>query len=129
VIFRRILFLLAAATMIAVSAGVIVVALAFALYALVKPGLGQAGAAGVVAGAAAVLIALVGLLLALSARRPRRKAFEPKNLFDRAFQFLKEKPVTAVAAAAAAGLLMVRNPEYLGAAIRAFVEGRNPPRR
>ena len=128
-IFRRILFILAAAAMIAVSAGVVVVALAFALYALVKPALGQAGAAAVVAGAAAVLIGLVGMLIALAGRRPRRKAFEPKNLFDRVFQFLQERPVTAVAAAVAAGLLTVRNPEYLGAAIRAFIEGRNPPKR
>jgi hypothetical protein len=37
--------------------------------------------------------------------------------------------VTAIAAAVAAGLLAVRNPKYLGAMIRAFVEGRETPRR
>ena len=128
-IFRRILFALAAAAIVAVSAGVCVVALAFALYALVKPALGQAGAAAVVAGAAAVLIGLVGLFLALAARGPKRKPVEPKNPMDRIIQLLRERPVSAVAAAVAAGLLAVRNPDYLGAAVRAFFEGRKPPRR
>lgn len=128
-ILRRILLALAGITALAVSAGVIVVALAYALYALVKPAIGPAGGAAVVAGAAATLIALIGVVLSTLARPPKRKASEPQTIIDRVVEFIRDKPVTAIAAAVAAGLLAVRNPKYLGAMIRAFVEGRETPRR
>jgi hypothetical protein len=83
VIFRRLLFILAGATALAVSAGVFVIALAYGEFALAKPYVGSAGASGVVAGSAALFI----------------------------------------------GILAIRNPTYLGAVIRAFIEGREPPRR
>jgi hypothetical protein len=130
VILRRILFFMASATALAVAAGVIVVALAYALFALVKPEIGPAGAAAVVAGAAALLIGLIGLALGMAARPPkRRKGREPENVVERIADFVRDKPVTAIAAAIAAGLMAVRNPKYLGATIRAFMEGRDAPRR
>ncbi len=43
--------------------------------------------------------------------------------------FLREKPVVAISAAIGAGFLAVRNPRYLGAAVRSFLEGREPPGR
>jgi hypothetical protein len=128
VIFRRLLFLLAAATMLAVSSGVVVIALAYALFALVRPYVGPAGGAAVVAGAAALLIGLIGLTFALMARRPRRKANEPESVTERIVDFVKSKPITAVGGAIAAGILAIRNPGYLGSAIRAFIEGREAPR-
>jgi len=128
VILRRIILFLASATALATAAGVIVVALAYGLYALVRPAVGPAGGAAVVAGAAALLIGLLGLVMALAARRPRRRR-EPETMVDRFVEFVRDKPVTAIAAAIAAGLMAVRNPKYLGAAIRAFVEGRDAPRR
>jgi hypothetical protein len=126
VIFRRLLFLLAGATALAVSAGIVVVALAFALYALAEPYVGRAGAAGIVALAAALLIGVLGFGLARSGRRPARKPKpgEPDTITDRIFDFVRSKPVTAIAGAVAAGILAVRNPGYLGSLIRAFVEGR-----
>ncbi|MFI4934169.1 MAG: hypothetical protein ACHP7N_06095 [Caulobacterales bacterium] len=128
-ILRRILLFLAATTALSVSAGVCVVALAFALYALVKPYVGQAGGAAVVAGASALLIGLIGLTLGAAARPPKRKPSEAQSFIDRVVEFIRDKPVTAIGAAIAAGLLAVRNPQYLGAALRAFIEGRNPPKR
>ena len=128
-ILRRILVALAGITALSVSAGVIVVALAYALYALVKPEIGPAGAAAVVAAAAAVLIGLIGLTLTMMARPPRRRPGQPQSVVDRITEFVRDKPVTAIAAAIAAGLLAVRNPKYLGAMMRAFVEGRETPRR
>ena len=129
-IFRRLLFLLAGATALAVSAGIVVVALAFALYALAEPYVGRAGAAGIVALAAAILIGLLGFILAMSGRRRARKPKpgEPETITDRIFDFVRSKPVTAIAGAVAAGILAVRNPGYLGSLIRAFVEGRDAPR-
>jgi hypothetical protein len=128
VIFRRLLFLLAAATMLAVSSGVIVIALAYALFALVRPYVGPAGGAAIVAGAAALLIGLIGLTFAIMGRRPRRKVSEPESVTERIVDFVKAKPITAVGGAIAAGILAIRNPGYLGSAIRAFIEGREAPR-
>ena len=128
-IFRRLLFMLAAAMMLAVSAGILVIALAYAEYALVKPYVGAAGAAGIVAGSAAVFIGIVGLVLAGASRAPKPKPGEPQTVVDRLMDFIKRKPVTALGGAIAAGILAIRNPTYLGAVIRAFVEGREPPRR
>jgi len=131
VILRRILFFLASATALAVSAGVIVVALAFALYALAKPYVGASGGAAIVAAAAAVLIGGLGLAIGAAARPRRRRGGrrEPETPLDRMVDFIRDKPVTSIAAAIAAGLMAVRNPGYLGAAIRSFIEGRERPRR
>lgn len=126
-IFRRLLFALAGATAFAVSAGVVVVALAYALFALVRPYAGPAGAAAAVALAAAILFALLGVGLAALARPPRRKPGQPESIVERIVDFVRTRPVTTVASAIAAGLLAVRNPAYLGAVVRAFIEGR-PPR-
>lgn len=130
-IFRRLLFLLAGAIALAVSAGVVVIALAFALYALVEPYIGRAGAAASVALAAAILIGLLGFILTRLGRRParpHRKPGEPETITDRVADFVRSRPVTAIAGAIAAGILAVRNPGYLGSLIRAFVEGREHPR-
>jgi hypothetical protein len=126
VIFRRLLLLLASLTALAVSAGVFVIALAYALFALVKPYVGPAGAAGVVAVAAALFIGLIGLVLANLGKAPKRKPGGPESIVDRVADFVRSKPVTAIVGAVAAGLLAVRNPKYLGSVIRAFMEGREP---
>lgn len=128
-IFRRLALALVAAAVLATSAAVAIVALALALYALVLPLLTPAGAAAVVAGAAAVVLATAALLLARRPR-PRRetsKAHRTGNVVERALALAQEKPVIAIAAALGAGFLIIRNPRYLGAAVRAFVEGRETP--
>ena len=114
--------------MLAVSAGVVVIALAYALFALVRPYVGPAGGAAIVAGAAALLIGLIGLTFALLGRRPKRKPNEPQGITERIVDFVRSKPITAVGGAIAAGILAIRNPGYLGSAIRAFIEGREAPR-
>jgi hypothetical protein len=129
VILRRILYFLAGATALSVSAGVIVVALAYALFALVKPAVGPAGASAVVAGAAAVLIGLIGLALSLMARPPKKKQGEPDSFVDRVVEFVTSKPVTSLGAAIAAGILMVRNPRYLGMALSSFFEPKDPKKK
>jgi hypothetical protein len=43
--------------------------------------------------------------------------------------FFRDKPVVAVGAALGAGFLAVRNPKYLGAAIRSFIEGHETPKK
>jgi hypothetical protein len=128
---RRLLLGLVAAAALAASAAILVVALAFALYALVQPDLGPAGAAATVAGSAALLMGLLGLTIALIARvkRPKPKPHSMGGVVEQIFELLREKPVMAISAAIGAGFLAIRNPTYLGSAIRAFLEGRPPPRR
>jgi len=123
--------MLAAAAALAAGAAVCVVALAFALFALTAPYVGGAGAAAIVAGAAALLIVFTALILMLAARPRRRKTAPatPATVVERVAQFLQDKPIVAIVGAIATGILAVRNPGYLGAAARAFMEGREHRRR
>jgi len=120
-IFRRILFALMAIAAFSAAAAVLIIALAFALYALAEPRFGRAGAAASVAGAAALFMGLGGLIMALLGRR-RPKIETPAGLAERAFDFLQQKPVLAALGAIGAGLMTIRNPKYLGEAVRAFFE-------
>ena len=129
-ILRRLILALAGAAVLAASAAVCVVALAFTLYAAVEPSVGRAGAAGAVAGATALLAGIVAAGLLFSSRNRRRTVAAAPNrkVLDRGLDFLREKPVVAIAAALVASLLAVRNPEYLGSVVRAFVDGKPPKR-
>ena len=129
-LIRRITLGLLAAAALASAASVFVVALAIALYALVEPSVGAAAAAAIVAGAAAAFIGLLAGILFLAAAPSRAKtpATVAGSIGDRAMSFFREKPVVAISAALGAGFLAVRNPKYLGAVIRSFVEGREPPK-
>jgi hypothetical protein len=130
---RRLFLALAAAAAFAASASVCVVALAFALYALVEPYVGRAGAAAIVAGLAALIIAFGALFLGAAARGKSGKRGKSQvavgSVMERVIRFVRDKPVVAISAALAAGFMAVRNPLYLGAALRAFFEGREIPRR
>lgn len=127
-ILRRVLLALMAATTFSVAAGVIVVALAFALYALAEPYLGRAGAAGVVALVVAVVMGLAGMVMALASRGKRLKATGriSGGFLERAITFVRQKPIVAASAAIGAGLMASRNPKYLGEALRAFFDGASP---
>ncbi len=132
---RRLFLALAAAAAFAASAAICVVALAFALYALVEPYVGRAGAGAIVAAAAALVVAVSALFVGRAAKgkRDRRPATVARGVAggvaERLVRFVREKPVVAISAALGAGFLAVRNPRYLGAAVRAFLEGRDIPRR
>ncbi|HEY2482828.1 MAG TPA: hypothetical protein VGI30_11615 [Caulobacteraceae bacterium] len=121
---------LAAAAVLATCAAIFVAALALTLFALVLPRLGPAGAAATVAAAAGAILLIAGVAIALGGR-PKAAKLVPKGKdpFARIVNLLKEKPVTAIAAAIGVGFLAIRNPRYLGIAARSFLEGREPPRR
>jgi len=113
---------LMAAAVFSAAAAVAVFALAFTLYALVEPTLGRAGAAGTVAGVTALLIALGGVLLILSGRKPPPKPpVLTGNLLERALAFVRQRPVLAASAAIGAGFMAVRDPKYLGEVLRTFL--------
>jgi hypothetical protein len=125
VIFRRILLELMAVAAFSVAVGVIVVALAFALYAFIEPYLGRPGAAAVVALTTAVLVGFAGLIMALAGRNERSRAASKLSggILERAIAFVRQKPIMAASAAIGAGLMAARNPKYLGEAVRAFLDG------
>lgn len=126
-IFRRLLLALMAAAAFSAGAAVAVVALAFALYALIEPHLGRAGAAASVALAVAGLMALGGAIMAWAGRRRRARLAVPAGLLEQAIAFVQQKPVIAASAAVGAGLMAIRNPKYLGEVLRSFFE--NNPRK
>lgn len=127
-IVRKLVFGLAAAFAIAAAAGVAVVAAAFALFALLRDALGPSGAAAVVVGVAALLIALLGLALALMARPPRPKP-EDASVAARAMDFAKEKPLIALGALAIGGFLLARNPKIATIALASLFAKPSSPKR
>src|SRR5690606_16595459 len=117
-LIRRIL---SAAVAVALTAGAVlttVVAAAFALYALLEGPLGRPGAAAVVA-ALAALVAAVTALIALRKAEPPPPA--EQSPMERVIALASEKPILAVAAALAAGVVALRNPKVVAALVSAFV--------
>jgi hypothetical protein len=121
-IVRKVVLVLIAAFAAASAAAVAVVALAFALYALLRDALSPAGASAVVAGVAALIMALGAIMAALFAKPPKRR--EDDSFAGRALDFARDKPVVAIAAAAAAGLIALRNPKLITTALTAFLAGK-----
>jgi hypothetical protein len=119
---RRILNLAAALAAVAAAAVVTVVAAAFALYALARIWLTQAGAAAVVA-AAFALVALITAWLATRKVPKEQAPQEDASLVDRAIRMAQERPLIALGAAAAAGVVLIRNPSLVTAVVSAFLAG------
>jgi hypothetical protein len=128
VILRRVLVTVLALAIFAGGAVIALIALGFALYALVEPALGPAGAAAVVALVMAATVVIMALVLMSMGRGKPAKTVAPGsgNLIEQALAFVKQNPVMVVSAALGAGFLAIRNPKYLGAALRGFLEGERP---
>jgi hypothetical protein len=93
------------------------------VYALLRNQLTPAGAAAVVALLAAALAAIIALAALLKARgRPPTR--EEDGLVGRLIELARERPIIAAGAAAAAGLVILRNPALLTTAITAAMAGR-----
>ena len=123
--FKRILGLAAAVAAVAAATAVCVVALAYTVYALAEAHIGPAGAAAVVA----AVFAMVAVVVAFLATRkvvpksvPGAKAADA-GLLDRAIGLAKDRPLIALGAAAAAAIVLARNPAIVGAIVSAFVAG------
>ncbi len=123
---KRGVFLLVAAFMLAAGGAVLVVAGAFGIYQLLKPGLGAAGASGALAGAAALFLIVGGFITLRIAQGPRRPQHrEPASALDRALDIAKERPIAAAvaagAAAIAAAVIAVRNPAIMTAVVASLL--------
>jgi hypothetical protein len=123
---RKILLLFAAAGAALAAAGVVVVSLAWALYALMRDvvGFGAAASSAIVAGAVALIFLIVFAILAIkAASRPK----EPP-IVERLKTLVRERPVMAAGAALAAGVFAVKNPKAILPLILAFLEPKSPRR-
>lgn len=118
-------------------AGSAVVALSFALYAVLKPYVTPAGASAGVA-LACVIVAGVGFVVLTrrtkasarpEARKVRHQAAGSGFGVDRLMELARERPIAAAAAAVAAGLVALRNPALVGVATRLFLDPKRPSRR
>lgn len=121
-LLHKVIIWLIACAMLAVSAGVLVVSAAFAVFALLRGSLGAPGAAAVTALAAAALMAVVaGALEAWThGRRPRPQ--EDKDLVQRLLELGMERPVTAMAALIGAAALAMRNPALVAIVVKAILD-------
>ncbi len=108
---------------ISTAAAVGVVAAAYALFEALRAPLGAAGASGVVAAAIFLLIAAGAGLMALSRRKPPPPA--DTSLSAKVLQLARDKPVLAVGALVAAGVIVARNPRLVATAVSAFMAGQS----
>lgn len=97
----------AAAAAFAAAAGVCVVALAYALFAVSRDYLNPAGSAAVVAAAFAVLLAIGGVVLSM---KSKPKPAPEQSPVERLVDLAKQKPLMAAAVAVAGAVIAVRNP-------------------
>jgi len=119
---ERTLMVIAAAAAIAAAAVVGVFALALALYALIEPFWGAAGAAAVVAGAAALVILAAGLVAARRASRGRQLAPAPEpGLGETVMAIVRKRPILSAGAAVGAGAFALLNPQLVAAILRAVM--------
>ncbi len=123
---KKVLLIFAAAGATLAAGGVLIVSLAYALYALMRDAFefSAAGSAAVVAAVVALIFVVVAVVLAAKAGA---KPKEPP-MVERLKSFVRERPVTAAGAALAAGVFAVRNPKAILPLVLAFLEPRNSKR-
>jgi len=114
--FERVSANLIAVVTACAAAILAVFALGFALYALVEPQLGPAGAAASVAGAAALLIGAIALGLHLRAKQKEREAAVLQAELADSMPlgiggFAKDHPLVAIGVTVLGGALAARHPK------------------
>jgi len=120
---------LTTAIIVAVSAGVSLVAAAFGLFVLLRSLWGEAIACAVVAGVfalVALVVAFVASRPAPVAKRPVPAAPETSPILATLMAVVRDKPLVSAAVAAAAGIIAVRNPQMISSLIAAFLQDSEP---
>jgi uncharacterized membrane protein len=102
---------------------VVVVALAFVLFAVVRGVAGPAWGAAAVALAAAIVVLILAFVLTRRAH-PKPARGDDQNLTGRLVELARERPLVAAGAIAAAVAVIVRNPRILTAVAAAAFAGR-----
>ncbi len=122
-ILGRLLAVLIAAVALVACLGVVAVSLVFALWALLAPSIGGAGATAVVIAALAASIALGGGLAVMALTPKAREAPPPALTLGAALGFMRERPVATVVGVVGALAVVAMQPRL------AFVVVRNLLRR
>ncbi len=107
-----------------VAAATGVVAAAYALFEALRPPLGPAGSAGVVALVIFLLLGVIAATLAYQGR-PSPKAEKDQGLSGKVLQLARDKPLVALGALVAAGIVVARNPRLVTAVVSAFLAGQS----
>lgn len=122
-VLRKIIIAVIGAAMLAAAAGVLVVAVAMALYGVLFPYLGGPGAAAAIALAAGLLMLVLGLVLERSILRPHKpKPEDEADLMQRLIGLAQDKPLIAVGALIGAIFLAIRNPALTAVVVKAFLD-------
>lgn len=113
-ILKKAILYVSAVSALGAAAVVVVVALAFTLYAAVLPSVGPAWAAACVAGAAALLMVVCALVLLIKAHPPKfGKQAEERDTLTRLIDLAREKPIVAASAIIGASLVALKNPKIV----------------
>lgn len=129
-IIRKVIISLIAGAMLAVSAGVLVVSAAFALFALLRQYVGGPGAGALVALAAAVLMAVMAFGFEAWAQSAKKKGggqgrtseSGDGDLLQRLMGLAQDKPIIAAGAVVGAIFLAIRNPALTAVVVKAFLD-------
>ena len=110
----------------AAASAVFVVALSLALFAVLEPALGAAGAAAAVAAACLLILAVAGLTLMIFAgSKSRRPAGDSAgDVSSDLLEFARRRPIAALfgaMAATAAGVTALRNPRLAAGIFSSFL--------
>jgi hypothetical protein len=126
-ILRKVVFGLIAVAILAVAAGVLVVAAAYALFALLREPLGPSGAAATVALAAAVLMGVTGLMFAALAKGPKRAPADEQDLLQRLMVLVRDRPIISAGALIGLVTVAIRNPALTAIVTKAFLDPKPRP--
>lgn len=128
-ILRKVIIALVGAAVLAASAGVMVVALGMALFALLRPLLGFAGAAAAVVLAAALIMAIVGMGMERWILKPGHKVKpeDEQDLLQKLIGMAQDRPMIAVGALIGAIFLAIRNPALTAVVVKAFLDPKPRP--
>jgi hypothetical protein len=115
-----------AATVVAFAAATVIclVAACYALFALLAPHLGAAGASAVVCGVSGLLVLLLALALKHRAARRPRRGKEDDGPLAQALVLARRRPLIATAVGVAGAVLLLRNPTLISALVSAALAGR-----
>jgi hypothetical protein len=121
---QKALMIAAALSAMVAAAAIGVIAAALAIFEALKGPIGPAGAAGCVAAIAALIIAVAGFvtLRKVEPKGARSESREPVSLVAQLMDLVRDKPVSSMGVAAAAGLMLIRNPTIIGVILRTVLE-------
>lgn len=98
----------------------------YAVFEVLRPAFGPAGAAGLLALGVLVLLAIILGLIALRGRGGVRGS--ESSASAKLIQIAREKPLLAAGAIVLAGVVIARNPRLVATAISAFMAGQTTKR-